>query len=267
MSGVIELIARAANDYGGVCKRTSHRTALLDFPVRFVDGSTRLHYLLLNIDGNRVWVKEHSPEHLPAFCPERHINPDGTFCLSYREVDNLDVIDYLSAVKWLDTVHKYLMLQRRAERLRKWPNNNVWAHGDAAKHEVRALRAAAALGPLIKTALLSGALSLQRRKSKRRPILDVWNGGLLLFSVWEKHKRVINRKRECFCRSNWPRRSKKLRRCKDHASQAVELALAMRDWSDAEEDFWKLVKGYECCGTCDGCPLSIEAHPEIQSLA
>ncbi|MGI0738023.1 E2 domain-associated cysteine-rich protein [Pseudomonas aeruginosa] len=46
-----------------------------------------------------------------------------------------------------------------------------------------------------------------------------------------------------------------LRRCIDHARQASELALAMRDWEDEEKCYWDSMQGLTCCGTCDSCPL------------
>ncbi|WP_352857672.1 E2 domain-containing protein [Mesorhizobium sp. M1163] len=30
-----------------------------------------------------------TPTLLPAFCPERHINADGSFCLYWRAVDDI----------------------------------------------------------------------------------------------------------------------------------------------------------------------------------
>ncbi|WP_350353778.1 E2 domain-associated cysteine-rich protein [Pseudomonas aeruginosa] len=95
-----------------------------------------------------------------------------------------------------------------------------------------------------------------RSLTKERPILDVISGTVPLFSVWEKSRRVINQKRRCFCGLYGRRRPKRIRRCHDHAKQATELAFALRDWEEAERQYWDSMHGKPCCGSCDSCPLS-----------
>lgn len=220
-----------------------------------MDGRSILYKLLLTQNGERVTAKEETAQHLPAFCPERHINPDGTFCLYYPGVTRLDVVDAVSAREWLGTVFKYLKLQERARIQRGWPNNDVWAHGNAAHHQLRAQTAAAAINDQIASALADNRLQLKHESSKGQPILELWIDGTRLYSVWESAERVINLKQRCFCGNSGLRVTKRLRGCADHAKQASELALALRDWEKAEEQFWKNMQDVRCCGTCDSCPL------------
>ncbi|WP_424300196.1 E2 domain-associated cysteine-rich protein [Castellaniella sp.] len=255
----VNLIERAASDFGGTCTRINESSGILELPVLLVDGRTIEYRLLLKETEKQVSVREEPPKHLPAFCPERHINYDGTFCLYYPAASRLEVHDDASAIAWVETLYKYLKLQDRAKRLRKWPNASSWAHGDAAHQQLRALEAASALRHDISNAVEQGQIILKRRKSKGRSILEIWIGNNRIFSVWEHHKRVVNQSRRCFCLSSGSRRPKRLRRCNDHAQQAAELALAIRDWEDAEQRFWDSVTGRSCCGSCDNCPLPLES--------
>ncbi|WP_353851279.1 E2 domain-associated cysteine-rich protein [Microbulbifer sp.] len=255
MTTAIELITQVAPDFRGVCERASDSSATLDLPIRLVDGRVLPYRLLLREKGEWVSAQEETPNHLPYFCPERHINPGGTFCLNYSPVDSLNVMDEASARAWLETVYKFLRLQDRAKRQRKWPNSDTWAHGDAARHQLRAQTAAATLSGEIAAALADCRLTLKRRASKGRQILEIWIGDAHVYSVWESNQKVINKKRRCFCGESGLRRPKRLRRCGNHAKQASELALAVRDREDEEERFWDSMRHQTCCGTCDACPL------------
>lgn len=255
MTTAFDLIAQTAPDFGGSCTRLPDASAILDLPVKLVDGRIIPYKLLLKQKGEQVTAQEETPQYLPAFCPERHINPGGTFCLHYAGATCLKVVDEASARAWLETVYRYLKLQERARVQRRWPNNDAWAHGDAAHHQHRAAAAAAAINDQMASALADGRLQLKHKRSKGRPILDMWIEGTHIYSVWELDKRVINQKQRCFCGKSGLRVPKRLRRCADHAKHASELILALRDWKKEEELYWKAMQKERCCGTCDSCPL------------
>lgn len=250
----LDLIAQTAPAFGGSTK-LSDTLAILDLPVQLVDGRTIPYKLLLKQKGEEVTAQEETREHLPNFCPERHINSDGTFCLHYAGATSLKIVDEASAVAWLETVYKYLTLQERARAQRRWPNDDAWAHGEAARHQHAAMAAAAAINDRMADALAGGRLQLKHKRSKGRPILDMWIDGAHIYSVWEFDKRVINQKQRCFCGKSGLRVPKRLRRCEDHANRANELAFAIRDRKAAEDAYWKAMQGKSCCGTCDSCPL------------
>jgi len=255
LTTALDLIEQEAPDFGGACSRIADSLSLLDLPIRLVDGRVLQYQLILQQSGEQLSVREKTPAHLPAFCPERHINYGGTFCLYFQEAGPLNVTDSKSAVAWLETLYKYLKLQERARVKRKWPNADAWAHGGAAYHQLRALKAASALNGNIAAAVAVNQVHLTRRRSNNRPILEIWINGAHLYSVWENHKRVINQTKRCFCETSGLCRPKRLRRCIDHAKQASELALAMRDWEDEEKHYWESINSLTCCGTCDSCPL------------
>lgn len=250
----LDLIAQAAPAFGG-STRSSGTAVILDLPVKLVDGRTIPYKLLLKQEGEEVTAQEETPEHLPSFCPERHINSGGTFCLHYAGASSLKVMDEASAGAWLETVYKYLTLQERARVKRRWPNNDGWAHGDAARHQHRAMAAAVAINDRMAGALANGRLQLKHKRSKGRSILGMWIESTHIYSVWEFDKRVINQKQRCFCGKSGLRVPKRLRRCDDHANRASELAFAIRDRKTAEDAYWKAMQGKSCCGTCDSCPL------------
>lgn len=259
----LDLIARNAPAFGGVFVRASKHSGRLDLPIKLVDGRVISYRLSLSQEKDRITVREEVPQHLPPFCPERHINMDGTFCLYYSGSTSLNVADDASAVAWMETVYRYLKLQERARVKRRWPNDEQWAHGEAAHHQSEAQKACAALGPHFTSHLSSGLLRIKERRSQDgRRILELWKENDYVFGVWEAKKKVVRQKQRCFCHSSGLRVPKRLRRCEDHAKHAATLVLSLRAWEKAEKAYWDEVAKLSCCGTCDSCPL---ARPSTQT--
>lgn len=81
---------------------------------------------------------------LPATCPERHINGDGTFCLGLRRTP---VTTGLEANAFWLTLRTYLLAQQFAERNGRWPPGRGLSHGyEAADWQLQAEAAAARCG-------------------------------------------------------------------------------------------------------------------------
>ena len=256
MSPALHCIAQAAPQFGGRLSLKSPSSGILDLPIKLVSGRIIPYTLSLDQSGARVSVREETPKNLPSFCPERHINPDGTFCLYFPGATQLDVVDEATATVWLEAVYKYLKLQDRARTKRAWPNSEHWAHGSAAQHQAKAQAAASALGPRFSEALANELLSIKERRSRnKRRILDLWFGGSLLYSVWEATQKVLRQKQRCFCDPPGLKTPKRLRRCGKHAKHASVLVISLRDWKKEEAAFKTQVAGMKCCGTCDDCPL------------
>jgi len=256
LSEALILLTQIAPDFGGICVQSRDKVGDLSLPIRLVDGRTIPYSLeLWDYDGV-VSVREKIADHLPAFCPERHINSDGTFCLSYSPVQSLKIEDEDSARVWMETLYKFLKLQERARLQRKWPNDKAWAHGGAAHHQLRAQAAASVLGDRVVSALSSHQLSVKRRHSKGRAVLELIYQGACLYRVWEATKKVVNQRRRCFCSSSGKQRLKSLRKCANHGAQAAELVFALQDWEREENHYWEIMRGKGCCQTCDACPLA-----------
>ena len=251
----VELLANEAAAFGVTIRKRTGSGLEVDLPVPLPDGTSPIYELSLIASGPEVTVRERTPARLPSFCPERHINPGGSFCLGWHEAEDLRVTDEQSAERLLGKVVKFLRSQERVRRARRWPSSRTWAHGGAAKHQHAAIRAATALDPYLADAAQRGKLKVRRRGTGvLGPALEVHLGSKHLFSVWEKDRRLVNLKRRCFA-STPHKRPGIIKKCKDHHAAAVALAFALRDWDAAEAAFWKSLRGTPCCGTLDQCPL------------
>lgn len=67
---------------------------------------------------------------LPACCPERHINPGGSFCV---HLDSTDPITNAGvAAAWWESLRRFLIGQDYASRHRFWPLHMQLSHGHEA---------------------------------------------------------------------------------------------------------------------------------------
>lgn len=82
--------------------------------------------------------------HFPASCPERHINPDATFCISYGSTEPL--IEAHAAIAWWEYLRMFLLHQEYARKYGVWPLEGGLSHGDAARIQEKMEELAAPLG-------------------------------------------------------------------------------------------------------------------------
>jgi hypothetical protein len=215
--------------------------------------------------GPNVSAQEEAPNRLPARCPERHINGDGTFCMYWQGETSLAIDSEDVARLWWETLIGYLKLQERAERLRRWPNDNAWAHGSAARHQQKALEAAARISSQLEVAVKRRHLQVKHRGPHGRcpQMIYVSHQGTQLYSVRILQKpaytaSVTKLRQPCLCGAKKKKNGKPitLRKCHRHASDAKELALELLNWEKEEEQFWMAYKGQKCCGKISNCPLA-----------
>ena len=195
--------------------------------------------------GGVVEAREHPiGMSLPRFCPQRHINENGSFCLSYRAGENICSGD--DAVVWWGLLLHYLSLQRIASRTRRWPPRQALAHGEAGRHQLDAQEAAARIGILEQYLdMLDGA---EHWLASRHIALNRAGDGL------------INGRSRCpvgCLRSRKPR----LRRECCHKTDVVGLVRSERQRIDDESRYWVDLneRGVTCCGTMELCPLKAPA--------
>lgn len=81
--------------------------------------------------------------HLPRQCPERHIFPDSSFCMSLRPAL---ATSQAAAERWWDDLAQYVMCQSVADATGLWPLHNGLDHGDAGRFHGLALELAEKLG-------------------------------------------------------------------------------------------------------------------------
>ena len=182
LRAALRFIAEAATDYGATALLTGNALKLR-VSVPLADGRTFDHRLEVVAGRSALKVRELEPRKLPAFCPERHINHDGSFCLNWQDGDPLPVTSAASAGCWWTALVQFLMLQPRAANRRRWPARRGWAHGDAAIHQNEAEHAAQRLGARFVRALSGRELKvvkagsfLQLRQGDRRVLFGLGPG-------------------------------------------------------------------------------------------
>lgn len=178
---------------------------------------------------------------LPAACPERHINADGSFCL------NLDAPTYATdrdrAAVWWSLLHNFLRLQHAASRSRSWPPRQALSHGDAGKHHLNALDVARELG-------------IEEDYYRMLEGEAHWFSNPFL-RVDRSARRLCNGRlpcpKGCMSRNGTPI----LRRNCDRKELISALAFHEAQRRKAEENFWKawIEEGRKCCETMNRCPL------------
>jgi len=247
----IDFACLAVGGFNGALIRKSGKGADFRLPVVVADGSVTEYRLSVSSRGDQLLCSETSPAHLPACCPDRHINRDGSFCITWASRLPIRVVDLSSADTWWQTVYRYLQEQHRAARKRKWPTKGDWAHGEAAQEQLRAETAAAALGGRFPSDLKHGRLKVTKKGHFRR----LTGPGGWLYSVWIAFDRVATLRQPCFCPEG-ARKRVPLKACGQHALAAAELVLGIVGREREEQRFWKSLEGQPCCGTMDDCPLA-----------
>jgi hypothetical protein len=112
--------------------------------VRASKTFTRLFELKLLHLGSDVSVFEREIGNtLPSCCPERHINPDGSFCIGLRAGEGIAAE---TAPAWWDKLHAFALCQETAEETGFWPSEAQLSHGEAGEVELAAENAADQLG-------------------------------------------------------------------------------------------------------------------------
>lgn len=247
---VAQLLTDQAEAHEASVLNRSGDILLVDVRLRRASGKVARYHLRIDAGDVEPEVREAKPERLPTYCPNRHVNDEGVFCLSFPSEDPLPVVDAASAAAWWARLLKYLSLQETTTRLRRWPSRHEWAHGVAAMYQQRAEVCAAALGAQFVKALAQRRLTA-RRRGKGSDFLQVYDGARRLYAVWEEPRRVATLRQRCLCGSG-----RALVTCADHAARAAELPFALLAWEKAERRFWRFAQGRTCCGTLDDCPLT-----------
>lgn len=257
----LALIAACIPEFGASELGRSDEELLVSLPVPLADGRAPLFSLSIAVNGTSAVAREIAPTLLPAFCPERHINRDGSFCLYWRAVDDIVIDGPDGARAWWETLVRFLQLQIRAARLGRWPDGRGRAHGaPAALHQLRAEIAAERLGEPFPPDLADRRLTVAvRGAGSQGPAVQVFRDGQRLFSVWMRSGRVVNLRRPCVCPAGSLRRPAVLRSCGDHAEEAASLAVELHRMRKAEKSFWDSFRGAPCCGSMEDCPLASDA--------
>jgi hypothetical protein len=214
------------------------REAAVDMvAVRTSKTFTRLFELRLLHLGDAVTVSEREiGSTLPACCPERHINPDGSFCTGLRAGEGIS-----AETAWWDKLHAFALCQETAAETGFWPSEAQLSHGEAGEVELAAENAADQLG---------------LRAAYREAV--AFDTGLIasgLSKVDAQTGMLRNGRSACVCGRTDRRRRILLRRDCHRSGLGCPIALEYRRRVMVER-YWRGLRDHvTCCGTMLECPL------------
>jgi E2 ubiquitin ligase family protein len=216
------------------------REAAVDLvAVRTSETFTRLFELRILHLGDAVTVSEREiGSTLPPCCPERHINPDGSFCTGLRAGEGITAE---TAPAWWDKLHAFALCQETAAETGFWPSEAQLSHGEAGKVELVAENAADQLG---------------LRAVYREAV--AFDSGLIasgLRKINAKTGTMRNGRSVCVC-GRTDRRGRILLRRDCHRSGLGCPIVFEHRRRVLVEEYWRSLRGHvTCCGTMQACPL------------
>jgi hypothetical protein len=211
------------------------------------------------VEDEAVKAREDEPLLLPASCPERHINIDGSFCLYWAEAEPNAIVDASTAGIWWGKLLVFLKRQQTASVLRQWPGrSDARAHGpEAARAQLVAERAASELGREFRMLLDDSRLASIRKKVGGDPRLRLMLDGKRLVTIRERGLQVMTKRARCKC-DDAARLRLPICGCGGHEAALRDITVALNRWKVEEDRFFRAYAdaGAKCCGTIDDCPLA-----------
>jgi hypothetical protein len=183
---------------------------------------------------------------LPACCPERHINPGGSFCVGLRAGEG---IADETAPAWWARLHTFILCQETATETGFWPSES---HGEGGEVELAAERAADQLG----------LLSVYREAV-------AFGTGLIASGLTKINKKtglLRNGRSACICGRSDRHRRVLLRRECHRSGLGCPIVLEYRRRIKVAE-YWRGLCSQACCGTMRECPLKKTTHSISVSAA
>jgi hypothetical protein len=186
----------------------------------------------------KLQAREFPARRWSTFCPQRHINKGGHFCLGLAEVPIVN--DANSAQRWWEILALHLQTQFVADATKLWPRELEWDHGEAGEVQAIMERMAEQHGLLndVRSAHFYG---------------EGWLAGELP-RLTKKEDRLVNGRSPC------PRGCKKrkhpiLRRACPKREAVFQLVRMEREKRRQSKLFWEAAKKEKCCGKMKNCPL------------
>jgi hypothetical protein len=233
----IETIASAVPDWADLTRVHVNEISVDAVAVRASGKLSRLYTLTVAYDGKEVLARERNEgKLLPGFCPERHLNAGGTFCLGLNAGRG---IGDATAPAWWEKLKSFLLCQDTASETGVWPEYAQMSHGDAGEIEATAEQVAKSMGLLddFHHAVRSDAGPIAASLYKVRPTGQLRNGrSVCLCGRTDKMGRPILR-RECH-----------------KLGCPMELEFARRQET---KRFWDAAQGRPCCRSMKDCPLDV----------
>ena len=241
-------------DAAGIAsKKDSASTLCFTLTVPMSSGK-RKAFELTAIQSNSELLIRESGGRFPNFCPNRHINMGGFFCLGF-EIDGLPVHDWVSYVK------DYLKAQEYVNKYRKWPSLvKEWSHGEAARYQ-----------KLVENALRklrSNNINIDFKKIELREVRPTtcfpnqphyhlyYDSKLVATGLDNK---ILNKRAACICTTDGSgkRRHKTIGNCKHQCANILyQIPFNEKRRVLEERKFWKACEAVDCCMTMDDCKLN-----------
>ncbi len=219
-----------------------------------LSGKRKLFSLEVVQDGESLKVREINNQ-FPDFCPNRHINRNGYFCLGLDED-----LKELSIDEWFVIVKDFLKAQLIVEKRRSWPKAfKEWSHGHAAIYQRKVEEILGGLN-ISSLGMSIDKLSIVEKESKAFPkesFFHLYHESDLILTSFED--RVHNKRQSCICEKYGIRMHKTMGQCPNNcAKKLFDIAFFERKRILEEEKLWKVIKGHDdikCCNTLNNCGL------------
>jgi len=214
------------------------------------DGSSQNVKLEVHSIEDKLLVKA-ANDRFPNFCPTRHINYGGFFCIGLDSD-----IEKLSIKQWIVIVQEFLVAQHECEISKKWPTKQ-WAHGDGAIFQSKVEEHYLAFKKNLLGITLDD-LQVNEIDIKGKVLYHIYfNGNLILIGNKEK---VLNKRYSCICDTYGLRKHRSIGKCSSKCAQII-YTVAINDFlrAKAEQEFWDsfISSGkVECCKSMKDCELN-----------
>lgn len=176
----------------------------------------------------------------PSFCPQRHIERDGNFCLG---LNGSKLIDQSGAKQWWEKLNSFLRLQNYADKTGMWHKSHELDHGDAGQHHAKAIEIAKSLG-------------IEDEYTRHHAGNQSWIQESLDKSIDDKG-RLITSGLPCpvGCKTVHGR-SAPLKKC-EHRNKVIKLLKEEQQRLRKLDVYWAAIKSGspKCCETIRTCPL------------
>lgn len=226
-------------------------------------GQPDTTYDLVILEQERIGVcvsEQRIGDKLPAFCMERHINLDGTFCIGLDT--GKSILSPQEGEHWWDALLEHFRCQYVARRKRFWPLGKGLSHGDAAEVQIQMEETAIPLG---------WAQEIEEGIFRK----EGWLSGKLP-KVRQQAEMLLNQRSECPrgcnyrhfpttkygcdktpCSQGCKKRHKPILKCDCPNREAIyKLVLLEMKRRVLEEKYFDFIKRKtKCCGSMKNCPL------------
>lgn len=224
------------------------------FTLKFYDNAGRSHKEEIEVEGSDDILKARATNNrYPNFCPNRHINAGGYFCLGLKEE-----LDKKNLDEWLNTVRAFLEAQSYCEKYGVWRHDafKEWSHGSAALYQqlVEQNYNRFKKNPL---KLTIDDLEVREINKFNQHFYHVSvNDRLLLVG---RENKVLNKRYSCICNPNGLNQHITIQSCNNECSKII-YTVAINDFLRAKEEnrFWNDIinsETFTCCHTMKECKL------------